>query len=177
MFLPTNLLNCIERFFIDTITEEPISCVSPYRSLNCCQHGKMFLTGVHLGSLICQNVFQPPVGKSTVSLNFHLPSLKIRIKMKTKLIIGNANEFVTIKRKYNYLTRIIYLEPKLTEHHYGKRTTRSYNCYINFYINCYINYCYHYNPSRPDPGGREKMNLNFYFHTSLLCLKRFYEGL
>ena len=26
------------------------------------------------------------------------------------------------------------------------------------------------NPSRPDPGGREKINLNFYFHTSLWCL-------
>ena len=34
-----------------------------------------------------------------------------------------------------------------------------------------------FNPSRPDPGGREKINSNFYFHTSLWCLKRFYEGL
>ena len=33
------------------------------------------------------------------------------------------------------------------------------------------------NPSRPDPGRREKINLNFYFHTSLWCLKTFYEGL
>ena len=33
------------------------------------------------------------------------------------------------------------------------------------------------NPSRPDPGQRENINLNFYFHTSLWCLKRFYEGL
>ena len=33
------------------------------------------------------------------------------------------------------------------------------------------------NPSRPDPGRREKVNLNFYFHTSLWWLKRFYEGL
>ena len=32
-------------------------------------------------------------------------------------------------------------------------------------------------PSRPDPGQREKINLNFYFHTSLWCLKRFCEGL
>ena len=32
-------------------------------------------------------------------------------------------------------------------------------------------------PSRPDPGQREKINLNFYFNTSLWCLKRFYEGL
>ena len=36
---------------------------------------------------------------------------------------------------------------------------------------------YHYNPSRPNPGRREKIKLNFYFHTSLGCLKRFYEGL
>ena len=28
-----------------------------------------------------------------------------------------------------------------------------------------------------DPGRREKINLNFYFHTSLWCLRRFYEGL
>ena len=34
-----------------------------------------------------------------------------------------------------------------------------------------------FNPSRPDLGRREKINLNFYFHFSLWCLKRFYEGL
>ena len=33
------------------------------------------------------------------------------------------------------------------------------------------------NPSRPEPGLRKKINLSFYFHTSLWCLKRFYEGL
>ena len=31
------------------------------------------------------------------------------------------------------------------------------------------------NPSRPNPGRRGK--INFYFDTSLWCLKRFYEGL
>ena len=31
-------------------------------------------------------------------------------------------------------------------------------------------------PSPPNPGRREKIKLNFYFHTSLRCLKRFYEG-
>ena len=30
-------------------------------------------------------------------------------------------------------------------------------------------------PFRPVPGQREKINLNFYFHTSFRCLKRFYE--
>ena len=30
-------------------------------------------------------------------------------------------------------------------------------------------------PSKPGQG--EKINLKFYFHTSLWCLKRFYEGL
>ena len=33
------------------------------------------------------------------------------------------------------------------------------------------------NPSRPKPRRREKNKLNFYFHTSLWCLKRFYQGL
>ena len=33
------------------------------------------------------------------------------------------------------------------------------------------------NLSRPDPRRGEKFNLNFYFHTSLRFLKRFYEGL
>ena len=28
------------------------------------------------------------------------------------------------------------------------------------------------NPSRPNPGRREKIKLNFYFHTSLWCLKK-----
>ena len=34
-----------------------------------------------------------------------------------------------------------------------------------------------FNLSYPDPRRREKINLNFYFHTSLWCLKRFYKGL
>ena len=33
------------------------------------------------------------------------------------------------------------------------------------------------NPSRPDPGRREKIDLNFHFHTSLRCLNRFYRSL
>ena len=32
------------------------------------------------------------------------------------------------------------------------------------------------NLNRPNPGKREKINLNFYFRF-LRCLKRFYEGL
>ena len=32
-------------------------------------------------------------------------------------------------------------------------------------------------PTRPNPGRREKIKLNFYFHTFSRCLKRFYEGL
>ena len=36
---------------------------------------------------------------------------------------------------------------------------------------------FHFNPFRPDPGHWEKVNSSFYFHTSLWCLKRFYEGL
>ena len=33
------------------------------------------------------------------------------------------------------------------------------------------------NPSRTDPGRREKINITFYFHTSLRCLKRFNKAL
>ena len=33
------------------------------------------------------------------------------------------------------------------------------------------------NPERPNPGQRKKIKLNFYFHTSSWCLKRYYEGL
>ena len=33
------------------------------------------------------------------------------------------------------------------------------------------------NHSRPNPGRREKIKLNFYFQISLWCFKRFYEGL
>ena len=32
-------------------------------------------------------------------------------------------------------------------------------------------------PSHPDHGRIEKINLNFFFHSSLLYLKWFYEGL
>ena len=34
-----------------------------------------------------------------------------------------------------------------------------------------------FDPFHLNPGRREKIKLNFYFHTSLWCLKRFYEGL
>ena len=34
-----------------------------------------------------------------------------------------------------------------------------------------------FNPSRSDRGRKETINLNFYFHTSLRCLRKFYEGL
>ena len=33
-----------------------------------------------------------------------------------------------------------------------------------------------FNLSGPNPGRRKKNKLNCYFHTSLWCLKRFYEG-
>ena len=33
------------------------------------------------------------------------------------------------------------------------------------------------NPSRPDRGRKEKINLNFYFQTSCGASKGFYEGL
>ena len=33
------------------------------------------------------------------------------------------------------------------------------------------------NPSRPNLGRRDNIKLNFYFHTSLWCLKWFYEDL
>ena len=36
---------------------------------------------------------------------------------------------------------------------------------------------YFFNLERPNPGQSEKTKLNFYFHTSFWCLKRFYEGL
>ena len=39
------------------------------------------------------------------------------------------------------------------------------------------NQCIEVKPSRPNPGRREKNKLNFYFHTSLQCLKKFYGGL
>ena len=35
----------------------------------------------------------------------------------------------------------------------------------------------HLNLFCPNSGRREKIKLNFYFRTSLWCLKRFYEGL
>ena len=39
-------------------------------------------------------------------------------------------------------------------------------------------YWYHeINPSRPDPGRGEKINLNFYFHTFLWFVKRSNEDL
>ena len=55
-------------------------------------------------------------------------------------------------------------------------------------VSCYVRSIYAFcsgdvkpsleiSPSRPNTGRREKINLNVYFHTSLWCLKKFYEGL
>ena len=49
--------------------------------------------------------------------------------------------------------------------------------HVNIVIFSLIGYSEGLNRSSPDPGRREKINLNFYFHTSSWCLKRFYEGL
>ena len=38
------------------------------------------------------------------------------------------------------------------------------------------NFCQGLNPFRPNPGRREKVKWNFHIHSSLWCLKRFYEG-
>ena len=35
----------------------------------------------------------------------------------------------------------------------------------------------HFNPSHPKFRTNRKIKLNFHFHTSLWCFKRFYEGL
>ena len=35
----------------------------------------------------------------------------------------------------------------------------------------------HFTSFRPNPRRREKIKFNVYFHTSLWCVKRFYEGL
>ena len=43
-----------------------------------------------------------------------------------------------------------------------------------FYIlveGLYDDYWFNFNPSHPDPGQREKIESNFYFRTSLWCLK------
>ena len=58
-------------------------------------------------------------------------------------------------------------------------TTASDVCFlfVKYTITCYLYYLRNFNPSRPNPRRREKVKLNFYFHTSLWCLKRFYEGL
>ena len=46
--------------------------------------------------------------------------------------------------------------------------------YQKTFTNCSRNF---FNHSSSDPGQRGKTNWNFYFCTSLWCLKRFYEGL
>ena len=40
----------------------------------------------------------------------------------------------------------------------------------------YLSAQFQLNPSRPNPGQREKLKLNFYFHTSLRCLKRLFRN-
>ena len=41
----------------------------------------------------------------------------------------------------------------------------------------FIRRCSCFNPSRPDSGRREKINLNFYFQTSLEASKSFIKAL
>ena len=45
--------------------------------------------------------------------------------------------------------------------------------YVEIFLEVFL---YLLDPSRPDPGRREKISVKFYFHTSLWCRKRFYES-
>ena len=47
--------------------------------------------------------------------------------------------------------------------------------YILVYVAVLLQETLWFKPSRPDLGQREKINLNFNFHTSLWCLRRFYK--
>ena len=48
--------------------------------------------------------------------------------------------------------------------------------YLLCIIDVFTKYAW-FRTSHPNPGRREKTELNFYFHTSLWRLKRFHEGL
>ena len=68
------------------------------------------------------------------------------------------------------------LSPHTTLH---KRKPEYKHIFPQFLLIISSSYLLHlfFNPSRHDPGEREKINLNFYFQTSLYCIKRFYAGL
>ena len=50
-------------------------------------------------------------------------------------------------------------------------------CYFSLTSKLNFHFYNIFNLSRRNSGGTEKVNLNFYFHSSLWCFKRFNEGL
>ena len=63
---------------------------------------------------------------------------------------------------------------------HANEQTKYANCdlHVNFWNFLLMSFCLvtkknHFNPSPLDPGQREKINLNFYFHTSLCSFKAF----
>ena len=66
---------------------------------------------------------------------------------------------------------------KFEEHFFLWNTSDG--CFWKYIVHLllYFTYCNLFNLSCPSPPRRKKINLNLYFHTSLWCVKRFYEGL
>ena len=63
-------------------------------------------------------------------------------------------------------------------HENTKMLTQTLNMLTSVIKNIFLyNTNKHFNTSHPDPRWRKKINLIFFFHTSLWCLKRFHKGL
>ena len=79
----------------------------------------------------------------------------------------NSNLFISVRHFWTYNNLILQRQyDSICRHGFDYGFYSSKDLTINLLI-----------PFRPNPGRREKIKLNFYFHTSFWCLKRFYEGL
>ena len=76
---------------------------------------------------------------------------------------------------FNFLRRIIKIKSKhLNVVLKRKEISKEFSLFANTFF--LLSHIWCFNPSHPNPRQKEKINLNFYFHTSLWCLKRFLEG-
>ena len=93
-----------------------------------------------------------------------------------EVLYKNSNNSTLLKKTMHDLAIISTLSKEVKNKrdfdtvNYSFETYHSTVSYNNSLRDLILNFC-------PDLERREKFTFNFYFHTSLWCLKRFYEGL
>ena len=147
---------------------------SNYYHLLCRLHYVKICLIIHIPDNLFQNQNQLPIVKENCKT-----LKKLQTKQSKKASLTNAGRW-----KINLLTGKCYTGElrsnyaKIAYWNFVMTIIQTINkCWPKMFCVSFTCFFLKINPSRPNPVRREKINLKFYFHVSLWCLKRFYEGL